>query len=109
MACCDLHNKLCEPPGDLCCEYCSEWLHPNHPFGVLCVLDEVPEGQLALEVPFDPYDEPHCGNELDHAPHTWRSWHAAKTAEPDSAQHCPGTPVDVVEIAMKHIGRWDVE
>lgn len=39
ITCCDLHNRHCEPPGDLCCHGCSEVLHPQHPAGVRCVLD----------------------------------------------------------------------
>lgn len=28
--CCDMHNEHCEPPGDLCCEDCSEFHHGMH-------------------------------------------------------------------------------
>jgi hypothetical protein len=35
-ACCDLHNRHCEPPGDLCCGSCTEINHPQHPAGVQC-------------------------------------------------------------------------
>lgn len=29
-SCCDLHGRNCEPPGDLCCENCTEADHPAH-------------------------------------------------------------------------------
>lgn len=38
--CCDLHNRYCEPLGDLCCEECSEAIRPEHPPGARCVLEE---------------------------------------------------------------------
>lgn len=38
-SCCDLHGVHCEPPSELCCEVCTEGLHPKHPAGVRCVLD----------------------------------------------------------------------
>lgn len=34
--CCDMHNWHCEPPGDLCCRWCTEVAHPEHPPGVAC-------------------------------------------------------------------------
>jgi hypothetical protein len=37
-SCCDLHNTHCEPPGDLCCQQCTEAAHPHHPPGTGCVL-----------------------------------------------------------------------
>jgi len=37
--CCDLHGQHCEPPSELCCRWCPEVLHPNHPVGVDCVMD----------------------------------------------------------------------
>lgn len=40
--CCDMHNHNCEPPSELCCEECTEGVHPNHPLGVRCVLDPLP-------------------------------------------------------------------
>lgn len=30
LVCCDMHGTNCEPPGDLCCWYCSESSHPRH-------------------------------------------------------------------------------
>lgn len=36
--CCDMHNRHCEPPADLCCGGCTEVRHPDHPAGVACVL-----------------------------------------------------------------------
>lgn len=36
--CCDMHNRHCEPPADLCCRDCAEVNHPDHPAGVTCVL-----------------------------------------------------------------------
>lgn len=27
--CCEMHNRYCEPPGDLCCRWCSETRHGN--------------------------------------------------------------------------------
>lgn len=37
--CCDMHNKHCEPPGDLCCWDCTEAAHPDHPPGIVCVME----------------------------------------------------------------------
>lgn len=37
--CCDMHNRHCEPPGDLCCFGCAEAGHPRHPVGIPCVLE----------------------------------------------------------------------
>lgn len=45
--CCDMHNRNCEPPGDLCCGECTEarhagWVNEDgrqqhgHPFGEKC-------------------------------------------------------------------------
>jgi hypothetical protein len=45
--CCDLHGRNCEPPGDLCCEDCTEARHAGwtderrvrrygHPAGEVC-------------------------------------------------------------------------
>ncbi len=34
--CCDSHGRHCEPPGDLCCAWCTEVDHPRHPDGVAC-------------------------------------------------------------------------
>ena len=36
--CCDSHNQHCEPPSELCCEYCTEINHPNHSRLIPCVL-----------------------------------------------------------------------
>ena len=30
VPCCDLHNRNCEPPGDLCCGECTEYHHGLH-------------------------------------------------------------------------------
>jgi hypothetical protein len=46
-ACCDMHNRSCEPPGDLCCSACTEARHAGwvdergaqrygHPIGEGC-------------------------------------------------------------------------
>ncbi len=40
--CCDLHNKNCEPPSELCCNGCTEASHPHHRRGERCVLDSNP-------------------------------------------------------------------
>lgn len=37
--CCGMHSMRCEPPSELCCHDCVEVAHPDHPRGVLCVLD----------------------------------------------------------------------
>lgn len=29
--CCELHNQHCEPPGDLCCRWCTEAAHDTVP------------------------------------------------------------------------------
>ena len=45
--CCDMHNRNCEPPSELCCEACTEarhagWVNEDgrqqhgHPFGEKC-------------------------------------------------------------------------
>jgi hypothetical protein len=34
--CCDMHNRHCEPPSELCCWQCTEADHPRHPQGVVC-------------------------------------------------------------------------
>jgi len=34
--CCDMHNRHCEPPSELCCWKCTEADHPRHPQGVAC-------------------------------------------------------------------------
>jgi hypothetical protein len=38
LTCCDLHGRNCEPPSELCCEYCGEAYHPKHAIQP-CVLD----------------------------------------------------------------------
>lgn len=43
IPCCDLHNQHCEPPSELCCRSCTEAGHPQHPRGVQCVLDTLPQ------------------------------------------------------------------
>ena len=47
--CCDSHNAHCEPPNELCCQYCTEACHGMHAHdgmlalshhdGAACVLD----------------------------------------------------------------------
>lgn len=48
MTCCDMHNRHCEPPGDLCCRECTEAAHDTFPVrhadGTPCVLNPE-EGQ----------------------------------------------------------------
>lgn len=44
VPCCDMHNIHCEPPSELCCEWCAEAAHDpfpllNHADGSPCVLD----------------------------------------------------------------------
>jgi hypothetical protein len=41
LVCCDMHSHNCEPPADLCCEYCTELHHPNHNKLMPCVLAAV--------------------------------------------------------------------
>lgn len=36
--CCDLHNRNCEPPSELCCWRCTESQHPWHADGSECAL-----------------------------------------------------------------------
>lgn len=43
--CCELHNANCEPPSELCCQWCSEAAHPDHPPGVVCVLEQARAGE----------------------------------------------------------------
>lgn len=42
--CCDMHNRHCEPPSELCCAGCTEAAHDTFPIrhadGSRCVLDE---------------------------------------------------------------------
>lgn len=38
LPCCDMHNRFCEPPGDLCCRHCAEVAHPGHLDGSDCVI-----------------------------------------------------------------------
>lgn len=30
LSCCNMHNRNCEPPYELCCDQCSEREHPGH-------------------------------------------------------------------------------
>ena len=30
LPCCDMHNRNCEPPSELCCHECTEVDHPGH-------------------------------------------------------------------------------
>ncbi len=39
-ACCDLHGPACEPPSELCCQDCTETMHPSHEDGSACVLPD---------------------------------------------------------------------
>jgi hypothetical protein len=43
--CCDMHNRHCEPPADLCCRDCTEAAHDTFPIrhadGTPCVMDRV--------------------------------------------------------------------
>jgi hypothetical protein len=52
-SCCDLHGPRCEPPGDLCCEGCTEARHGawidacqvrryGHPPGEACSAPDAP-------------------------------------------------------------------
>jgi len=38
--CCGFHNVHCEPPSELCCSGCTEFAHPQHPPGAVCVLTQ---------------------------------------------------------------------
>ena len=38
LGCCDLHNRNCEPPSELCCRDCTEANHPMHSPGERCVM-----------------------------------------------------------------------
>ncbi|GAA0720080.1 hypothetical protein Drose_06350 [Dactylosporangium roseum] len=38
LPCCDMHNRFCEPPGDMCCRGCAEAAHPGHLDGSACVI-----------------------------------------------------------------------
>lgn len=51
--CCDMHNRHCEAPGDLCCGYCTEARHGfwtdnlgvqrfGHPAGEICASPDLP-------------------------------------------------------------------
>lgn len=35
-ACCSLHGRVCEPPSELCCRFCTEGAHPEHGDGSQC-------------------------------------------------------------------------
>lgn len=45
--CCDMHNRHCEPPSELCCHHCTEAAHDSFPIrhadGSRCVLDTAKE------------------------------------------------------------------
>ncbi len=39
--CCDLHNRHCEPPSELCCWQCTEAGHPEHAEGSTCIAPDL--------------------------------------------------------------------
>jgi len=39
--CCDLHNRNCEPPSELCCWECTEATHPDHRDGSACIAPDL--------------------------------------------------------------------
>ena len=39
--CCDLHNRNCEPPSELCCWQCTEAVHPAHRDGSECIAPDL--------------------------------------------------------------------
>lgn len=39
--CCDLHNRNCEPPSELCCWDCTEAAHPLHSDASECIAPDV--------------------------------------------------------------------
>jgi hypothetical protein len=43
--CCEFHNANCEPPSELCCDWCSERAHPDHLLAA-CVLASSPESTV---------------------------------------------------------------
>lgn len=44
IPCCDMHNRNCEPPSELCCHECTEVDHPGHQWAGPCsASDESPE------------------------------------------------------------------
>ena len=50
--CCDLHNRNCEPPSELCCFDCTEAVHPDHwRDGSDCIAPDltrvIPRGEFA--------------------------------------------------------------
>jgi Protein of unknown function (DUF2829) len=56
--CCDFHGRNCEPPGDLCCENCTEARHGGwrdahgaqqfgHPAGEACSSPDLSDGSAA--------------------------------------------------------------
>lgn len=87
--CCDMHNAQCEPPGDLCCESCTEAKHytfPNpHADGSKCVLTE-PDPRRTCR---------RCGTswtaEIDACPH-------CQDAHPEAAAE-PGTQDGAQQVA----------
>lgn len=50
--CCDMHGRNCEPPSELCCQYCTEAGHPEHRDGSECAVPDLsarlPGGWLDL-------------------------------------------------------------
>lgn len=48
VPCCEMHNRHCEPPSELCCRWCSEAAHDSFPFrhadSSRCVLDGGTDG-----------------------------------------------------------------
>jgi hypothetical protein len=62
--CCDLHGRNCEPPGDLCCENCTEARHVGwedskgvmryvHPAGETCSNPDLSPNSLAEAAKID--------------------------------------------------------
>lgn len=47
--CCDMHNRNCEPPSELCCWECTEIEHPRHQT-TDCIAPDLSAG---VEVPTD--------------------------------------------------------
>jgi hypothetical protein len=58
--CCDMHNRNCEPPSELCCWRCTEAAHDNFPVphadGSACVLADARETRetLGQQTTYDP-------------------------------------------------------
>jgi hypothetical protein len=62
LPCCDLHNRNCEPPSELCCERCTEVDHPVHAGGSVCIAPDLSSPPLA-----DPHDHDKAEAERDRA------------------------------------------